>query len=227
MDVGTELQVHPRVTQQGIAQEKAQALFDAAFPRVQPFRDHAVHSVVGVLDWDHRLPSKQLTLRLHVLYDDAARGRFDQALARRREEIVARDLFPEFDVPDFAGLPADEAYDVELTATLDIEAMRLTSPWRRDVAEEDAQAAIEAVRSSSVFEDVRQQEIGRSPALGDLEAVAWTPPCESGQKRWTLDVWWLTAFDGRIGRGWSFLVDTTATGDERVVASREFTVRAG
>ena len=114
---------------------------------VQPFRDHAVHSIVGVLDWDHRLPSKQLTLRLHVLYDDAARARFDQALTRRREEIVARDLFPEFDVPDFAGLPADEAYDVELTAGLDIEAMRLTSPWRRDVAEDDAAAAIEPVRT--------------------------------------------------------------------------------
>ena len=130
-------------------------------------------------------------------------------------------------MPDFAGLPADEAYDVELTAALDIDTMRLTSPWRRDVAEEDATAAIDAVRTSSVFADVKQQELGRSAALGDLEAVAWTPPCESGQKRWTLDVWWLTAFDGRIGRGWSFLVDPAAAGDERVVASREFTVRAG
>ncbi|MCU1276666.1 MAG: hypothetical protein JWM53_212 [bacterium] len=223
----TELSVHPRVGQQGIAPDKAQSLFDAALPRVQPFRGHAVHSMVGVLDWDHRLPSKQLTLRLHVLYDEGARSRFDQALTRRREEIIARDLYPEFDVPDFAGLPADEAYDIELTATLDIEAMRLTSPWRRDVAEEDATAAIEAVRTSTVFADVKKQESGRSSALGDLEAVAWTPPCESGQERWTLDVWWLTAFDGRIGRGWSFLVDPAALGDARVVASREFTVRAG
>jgi hypothetical protein len=223
----TELSIHPRVAQQGIDKDKAQSLFDAALPKVQPFRGHAMHSIVGVLDWDHRLPSKQLTLRLHVLYDDEARMRFDQALTRRREEIVARDLYPEFDVPDFAGLPADEAYDIELTMGLDIEAMRLTSPWRRDVAEDDAAAAIEAVRSSSVFEDVKRQETGRSTALGDLEAVAWTPPCESGQKRWTLDVWWLTAFDGRIGRGWSFLVDPSASGDDRVVASREFTVRAG
>jgi len=223
----TELSIHPRVAQQGIDKDKAQSLFDQALPRVQPFRDHAIHSIVGVLDWDHRLPSKQLTLRLHVLYDDAARARFDQAVGRRREEIIARDLYPEFDVPDFAGLPADEAYDLELTAGLEIDAMRLTSPWRRDVAEEDATAAIDAVRTSTVFADVKKQEIGRSAALGDLEAVAWTPPCESGQKRWTLDVWWLTAFDGRIGRGWSFLVDPAASGDERVVASREFTVRAG
>jgi hypothetical protein len=223
----TELQVHARVLQQGIAKEAAQRVFDAALPKIQPFRERALHSIVGVLDWDHRLPSKQLTLRLHVLYDAEARGRFDQALQRRQEEISSRDLYPEFDVPDFAGLPADEAYDVELTGTLEIETMRLTSPWRRDVAEEDATAAIDAVRTSPVFADVKKQEVGRSPALGDLEAVAWTPPCESGQRAWTLDVWWLTAFDGRIGRGWSFLVDPAADGDARVLASREFTVRAG
>lgn len=222
----TELQIHPRVAQQGIAPDAAKNVFEAALPRLKPFADRAVHSVVGVLDWDHRLPSKQLTMRLHVFYDEAGRGRFDQSLARRQEEIAARDLYPEFDVPDFGGLPADEAYDVELTAGLEIDAMRLTSPWRRDVAEEDAAKAIEAVRGSSVFADVKKQEAGRSSALGDLEAVAWTPPCESGQPRWTLDVWWLTAFDGRIGRGWSFLVDTSAEG-ERVLASREFTVRAG
>jgi hypothetical protein len=223
----TELQIHPRVEQQGVGRDAAQAVLDSSLPKLQPFRGHAVHSIVAVLDWDHRLPSKQLTLRLHVCYDDAARGRFDQALARRRDEIKARDLYPEFDVPDFAGLPADEAYDVELTGQLDVEAMRLTSPWRRDVADEDANAAIDAVRESAVFVEVQKQESGRSPALGDLEAVAWTPPCESGQARWTLDVWWLTAFDGRIGRGWSFLVDPSAADGERVLASREFTVRAG
>jgi hypothetical protein len=223
----TELQIHPRVEQQGVARESVQRVFDATLPKLQPFRDHAVHAIVGVLDWDHRLPSKQLTLRMHVCYDEAARGRFDQAISRRREEIKVRDVYPEFDVPDFGGLPADEAYDVELTSQLEVEAVRLTSPWRRDVAEEDAGAAISAVRDSTVFADVKKQELGRSPALGDLEAVAWTPPCESGQKRWTLDVWWLTAFDGRIGRGWSFLVDPTAPDGERVVASREFTVRAG
>jgi hypothetical protein len=227
VSVPPELSVHPRVAQQAITQEKAQAAFESALLRLQPFREHAVHSTAAVLDWDHRLPSKQLTMRLHVLYDAEARKRFDEALDRRQEEITARDVYPEFDVPDFAGLPADEAYDIELTLGLEIENMRLTSPWRREVADEDAAAAIDAVRTSSVFADVKTQEIGRSPALGDLEAVAWTPPCESGQKRWTLDVWWLTSFDGRIGRGWSFLVDPAASGDERVVASREFTVRAG
>ncbi len=223
----SELLIHPRVAQQGISRERATAVLDEAQPRVLPFRDRSLHGVMGVLDWDHRLPSKALVLRLHAFYDGPAQHRFQQALDRRKEEIAARDLFPEFDVPDFSGLPADEAYDVELTPDLQVEAMRLVSPWRRDVADEDGAVAIAAVRGSEVFAEVRRAEPSRSPSLGDLEAVAWTPPCESGQKRWTLDVWWLTAFDGRIGRGWSFLVDPLEATDKRVLASREFTVRAG
>jgi hypothetical protein len=40
-------------------------------------------------------------------------------------------------------------------------------------------------------------------------------------------VWWLTSFDGRVGKGWSFLVDLGPKAVDPVVASREFTVRAG
>ncbi len=222
-----ELFLHPRVAQQNIDQDAAQRVLAAALPKVTPFRDRTVHSVIAALDWDHRLPSKALTLRLHVCYDEATRQRFEQALTRRKAEIAERDVFPEFDVPDFGGLPADEAYDVELSSELGIEAMRLTSPWRREVAEEDSGRAVQAVRVSKQFVDVKKAEPTRPANLGDLEAVAWTPPCESGQQRWTLDVWWLTSFDGRIGKGWSFLVDLAARESEQVVSAREFTIRAG
>ncbi len=218
--------LHPRVAQQGVGDAQLERLCGEALPRLVPFRGRSLHSIVAALDWDHRLPSKTLTMRLHLCYDDAGRQRFEQALARRRDEIAERDRFPEFDVPDLAGLPADETYDVELGPELHIESMRLTSPWRREIDPDDALQAVEMVRRSTQFADVRKQEGARSQSLGDLEAVAWTPPCESQQSRWTLDVWWLTAFDGRIGRGWSFLVDF-AQGDERVAAAREFTIRAG
>jgi hypothetical protein len=221
-----ELLLHPRVAQQGFADGDLRRVLGEVLPRVAPFRGRAVHSVVATLDWDHRLPSKALTLRLHLCYDEAGRARFEQALGRRRTEIAERDRYPEFDVPDLAGLPADESYDVELTSSLQIESMRLTSPWRREIAPEDARQAVATVRGSSQFADVQSSDVARSPSLGDLEAVAWTPPCESQYARWTLDVWWLTSFDGRVGRGWSFLVDFS-TGDERVAAAREFTIRAG
>lgn len=219
------LLLHPRVTQQQIDRPSAERILDAALPRVTPFRERTVHSLVAALDWDHRLPSKTLTLRLHLCYDEAARLRLDQALALRQTEIAERDRFPEFDVPDFGGLPADEAYDVDLNAELSVEAMRLTSPWRREVAEEEAGRAVEAVRASRQFAEAKKGEPERPANLGDLEAVAWTPPCESNHARWTLDVWWLTSFDGRVGKGWSFLVDAQA--GEPVIAAREFTIRAG
>jgi hypothetical protein len=102
--------------------------------------------------------------------------------------------------------------------------MRLTSPWRREVAEEDAQRAVLVVRQSAHFAEAKRAEPQRPPNLGDLEAVAWTPPCESNHDHWTIDVWWLTSFDGRLGKGWSFLVDASGS---QVVAAREFTIRAG
>lgn len=130
-----------------------------------------------------------------------------QAFAARTEEIERGNRYPEFDVPDYAGLPSDESYEVELGAELTIEGMRLVSPWRRDIDPERTRRAVETVRGSTEFQKVEKGDPDRPRALGDLEAVAWTPPCESGQPGWTVDVWWLTSFDGRVGKGWSFLVD--------------------
>ena len=64
----------------------------------------------------------------------------------------------------------------------------------------------------------------RPPGLGEVEAVALIPPCESRLPRWSIDVWWLTAFDGRMGKGWSFLVGF----DEPhvVLGAREMSIRA-
>lgn len=220
-----ELQIHPRVAQQGLTPDSVSKVLMAALVKVHPFRGRGIHSAVALLDWDHRLPSKALTLRLHVVYDRAGRERLDQALEMRKTEITSKDKFPEFDVPDFAGLPSDEAYDVELSGELAMENMRLVSPWRRDVAPEEGDRATVAVRASQQFAEIRKTSQGRSASLGDLEAVAWTPPCETTLANWTLDVWWLTAFDGRMGKGWSFLVDMA--NEPKVVAAREFNIRAG
>jgi hypothetical protein len=216
--------VHPKVEMQNVGEDEVRRLCDAALPRLVPFRGQFVHAVVALLDWDHRLPSRALTLRLHVLYDAAARERFDQAFQRRFGEIRDRNVYPEFDVPDLAGLPADENYDADLTPALEVESIRLTSPWRREVSDADAEKAIEAVRISPEYADAQAREPDRPAHLGELEAVAWTPPCESGQERWTLDVWWLTAFDGRIGRGYSFLVELDPA--VRILGAREFNIRA-
>lgn len=221
------LVVHPRVHHQLLAPSEALRSLAAALPEFVAFRNRRVEGVSAVLDWDHRIPSRSLSLRLHLSYTAAALDVLTRTLDERQGLIRARDLYPEFDVPDYLGLPADEIYEVELRPDLSIVECRLTSPWRRDVAAEDAVPAVAAVRRSQAYQQARAAHKGRSAHLGDLEAVAWTPPCESGHGRWTLDVWWLTAFDGRVGKGWSFLVDLERRPDERVVAQREFAIRTG
>jgi hypothetical protein len=225
--VAEALHIHPRVTHQELDGADRLAALAQALPEFIPFRGRRVEGIVAILDWDHRLPSRSLVLRVHLCYSLANETLLRQLIALRREQIAARDLFPEFDVPDFGGLPGDEIYECELRPDLTLVECRLSSPWRRDIAPEDAAPAVAAVRRSSIFAQTRQAHRTRAANLGDLEAVAWTPPCESGYARWTLDVWWLTAFDGRVGKGWSFLVDLEQKPGERVVSHREFTVRAG
>src|SRR5262249_44334765 len=148
-------------------------------PRVTPFRGRAVHKTVAILDWDHRLPSRQLTLRLHLLYDEAGAARFERGFAERVDEVQKRDLFPEVDVPDFGELPGDESYDADLTIELVVDSMRLVSPWRREIDQQVAGEAVRVVRGSAAFARAKSSTPGRPSHLGDLEAVAWMPPCES------------------------------------------------
>ncbi len=221
------LYVHPRISHQDFDGTQRLSALAEALPEFVPFRGRHVEGVVAILDWDHRLPSRGLILRLHLCYTLTNEGRIRQGILERRQQIASRDLYPEFDVPDFSGLPGDEIYECELQPDLTLGECRLASPWRRDVSPEDAAPAVAAVRKSQVFGETKQAHKGRPANLGDLEAVAWTPPCESGHSSWTLDVWWLTDFDGRVGKGWSFLVDLEQKPGERVVAHREFAVRAG
>ncbi len=214
--------LHPRVQQQSIASTEREKLA-AAVPKLMPFRPQPLHEVVALLDWDHRLPSRKLTLHVHLFYDGAAFRRFQATLEGRLAEISQRNLYPEFDLPDLTELPADESYAIDLTLEWEAEVTRLVSPWRREVDSRIGHGAVDSVRRSKEFAEIRAATTVRAPHLGDLEAVGWIPPCESGQPGWAVDVWWLTSFDGRIGRGWSFLVEPRGC---NLLVHREFTLRA-
>ena len=79
-------------------------------------------------------------------------------------------------------------------------------------------------KSSPEFATLQSSLVSRPSHLGGLEAVSWTPPCESAHATWTLDVWFLLAFDGRTGTGRSVLVDLAG---KQLVTVRDFSVRAG
>ncbi len=194
----------------------------AGLPALVPFRN-GYAGALAVIDWDHVLPSKVLLVRVLAYYDEERLAEGEDAFAERLAAIQLRDRFPEFDVPDFAGIDADESYEVELDDKGSPGPCRLTSAWRREIDDEHAELAVTLARHTEDYGRLSAAQ-GRPRSLGDLEAVSWTPPCESGHTAWTLDVWYLLAFDGRMGTGRSFLVDLD---DRRIVAARDFSVRAG
>lgn len=222
--VARDLRLHPRVAYQGLfCGEDVGAELASDLPPMPPFRSD-YHGAICLIDWDHRLPSKQLLLRVYAYYTESAYAAGEEAFDDRLEDIGLRDKYPEFDVPDFDHIAADEAYDIEVGLDGTIGRCQLTSAWRRAVDPGDANRAVNLARKSPEFSRLTAEHRNRPAHLGDLEAVSWTPPCESQHHQWTLDVWYLLSFDGRIGAGRSFVVDID-TGT--VVTVRDFSVRTG
>jgi hypothetical protein len=221
----SEMRVHPRLVQQGLfTKPEDAARIAAALPPLVAFDGAAYAGGVWVVDWDHRLPSRHVVLRLYAHYSQERRTELDTAYTARQKDLAAEDLFPEFDVSDFLGLPSDEAYEAEMDLGGSPSRLRLVSEWRREIQPGPAARAIEIVRESDPFRELRAQAKIRPAGLGDLEPAEWSPPCESGHVRWGVDVWYLLTFNGMVGEGRAFLVDL----EERlVVRERDFQFRAG
>lgn len=222
--VAEEIRLHPRVAYQGVlSAEGALSRIAEAIPPLHRFRND-YHGAISVVDWDHRLPSQNLILRIYGYYGADTLESGLEAYEGRLEMIAERDKYPEFDVPDLDGIVADESYEVEISPQGEVGRCRLTSAWRRTVATHDAQAAVDLVLACDEYQRLVAASPSRPAYLGDLESVSWTPPCESDHERWTIDVWYLLAFDGRIGSGRSFLADLET---KQVISARDFSVRAG
>jgi hypothetical protein len=222
--VAEQIRLHPRVAYQGLLiDEGSAAKLAASLPALPRFRQEYTGAIT-IIDWDHRLPTNQLMLRIYGYYSPETLEGGHEAFDDRLDVIADRDKYPEFDVPDFDGLPADEAYEIELAPDGKVGRCRLTSAWRRTVASKDANAAVALVQNSDEYKRLVSSSPQRPAYLGDLEAVSWTPPCESEHSEWTLDVWYLLAFDGRVGSGRSFLIDMSSS---TIVAVRDFSVRTG
>jgi len=220
-----ELRIHPRLVQQGLfTRIDARARIAAAIPPLIPFGDQDYTGGIWIVDWDHRIPSRHAILRLYAYYSAERQRELEQSHAARLREIGAEDLFPEFDVSDFAGLPADEAYEAETDLGGSPSRLRLVSEWRRQIQPNASSRAIDIVRASAPFRELRGQGRVRPAGLGDLEPAEWSPPCESGHVRWALDVWYLLTFNGMVGEGRAFLVDLV---EKQVVRERDFQFRAG
>jgi hypothetical protein len=155
------LRIHPRVAYQGHFGDEAvrERLLDE-LPLLAAFRGHYL-GAIAIVDWDHALPSKVLTLRLYCYTDADSLAHGEAAFDERLDAIGERDRFPEFDVPDFADLPADEAYEAEVGADGSVYPCRLVSPWRREISPADAYAAVSVARASTDFARIAQSAADR------------------------------------------------------------------
>ena len=216
------LRRHPRtVFQKMIAKEATLAQLQATMPHLVPFPDNDYHEIIPVLDWDHRLPSQNAVLHLYAYYNKKSCDAGEVAYATRCHQIEERDKFPEFDVPDFSGLPADEFYETVVGWDGKVQQVQLMSEWRRNIDPKDAFTALQAVRASEEFRKI-SQSVKRPDYLGDLEARSWTPPCEGPLGHWSVDVWYLMEYNGVVGKGLSFLVKLE---EQKVGTVREFMIR--
>lgn len=219
------LRRHVRIEHQKlVANAEQMDRFRTSLPTFVPFAASGYFQFLPVLDWDHRLPSRVTIFRLYAYYSDLTFRAGEAEFNARSQQIAAQDEFPEFDVPDFGGLTADEAYEGEVDAQGAVAQVRLVSNWRRDITPADSRVAVQVARRSEEFRQIQSKGRRRPDYLGDLEAVSWTPPCESAHAAWTIDVWYLTDLDAAMGKGRSFLVDVK---QKRVVGVREFVVRSG
>src|SRR5438093_915372 len=113
-----ELRRHPRVALQNLfGTDGDREKLATAMPNFTPFRAQNYAAGIWVIDWDHRLPSRELVLRLYAFYSEESLTDGLASFKDRDELIKSEEIFPEFDVPDFAGLVADESYEAELPLT--------------------------------------------------------------------------------------------------------------
>src|SRR4051794_37951204 len=102
-----EMRRHPRVALQNLlATEADREKLATALPNFVPFRAPHYAAAIWVVDWDHRLPSRELVLRVYAFYSEESLRDGLSSFEERSEQIKSEEIFPEFDVPDYAGLVA-------------------------------------------------------------------------------------------------------------------------
>jgi hypothetical protein len=202
------LKVHTRVAQQGLGPTPdVRKKLAASLPDILAFGDRRYAAAHVVLDWDHRLPSEALLLRLYLSYTDREAADVENALKARDREIDSGNLYPEFDVPDYGEIDASETYvGLVRPKGQEVEELRFFSDWRKSVQQPVVRDVLAAVRGHAGYE--RSMRERSHDNLGPPVVIGWTPPCLANSKHWAVEVWLLVDFDGHMGRAHVFMVDS-------------------
>ena len=202
------LKVHTRVAQQGLGPTPdVRKKLASSLPDILAFGDRRYAAAHVVLDWDHRLPSEALLLRLYLSYTDREAADVENALKARDREIEAGNIYPEFDVPDYGEIDASETYvGLVRPKSNEVEELRFFSDWRKSVQQPVVRDVLAAVRGHAGYE--RSMRERSHDNLGPPVVIGWTPPCLANSKHWAVEVWLLVDFDGHMGRAHVFMVDS-------------------
>jgi len=173
--IALDLRRHVRLVDQHLLEGAAAENLLAKLPEFPMFRK-SYHGVIAIADWDHRIPSRQITIRIYAYYSPQSASRGEREYAMRNKAIAEKNLYPEFDVPDYVDLMSDESYELDVSIDGNIIESRFTASWRRDVEPKEGDKAIAIVFDSPEHLETLAQEGERPPDLGGIEAFAWGPP---------------------------------------------------
>ena len=221
-----ELRRHPRVVYQKLFENGEQRdRLVTSLPTFLPFRGPGYAAVMWVMDWDHRLPSRELILRLYAYYSRRGAGHGAAGAGRTPRDDRARGSVPRIRRARLRRPAGRRGLRVRGHARgrgEEVPSGQRVAPRGRTRASVAAPRTW-CARPTPTRSCPARCARGR-PGLGDLEAAEWAAPSESGHHRWGIDVWYLRNFNGMVGEGTAFLVDLD---DAVVISQRDFQFRAG
>ena len=92
-----DLRRHPRVELQGLYESTAdREKLAESLPVFLPFMGKTYQAVLWVADWDHRLPSQNIIMRLYAYYAGQSKQAAEDSFGERKAQITAETIFPEF-----------------------------------------------------------------------------------------------------------------------------------
>jgi len=209
--------VHVRVLDQFGENEKmgastgplrhAQVYVEEFVHRLCPYPGKSYCHLQALIDWDHRIPSLNLIVRILACYDEISKLTLAKAIKDIELNIQSGNLFPEFDVPNYAPLVADEIYSSVLDANGENELeLQFTSDWRHQVDHKLGRKVVHAITQLDIYANAMAKR--KREDLGDPIIVGWMAPAIAHSLHWAVEVWLVTDFIGYRGKALVFFVDS-------------------
>jgi len=130
-----EALIHVRLREQGLEPDgpEMEALREALGP-LAPFGTNHYLAVQVIVDWDHQIPSSYAIVRIYAAYSQHEARLLETQVRARDQAIEADNVYPEFDLPDYADMEASETYvGVWRPGATEWEDFRFFAPWSQEV----------------------------------------------------------------------------------------------